>query len=356
MSRKKICIITGSRAEWGLFYPVAREIKARKDRFKLQIIATGAHLSGDYGLTYKEIEKDGFKVDIKVKIPLPDDTEGSAIMSVSMAAAGIGEALETLRPDLVLLLGDRFETFAAAVASVFLKIPIAHIHGGEITQGSIDNTLRNAITKMAHFHFVAAETYKKRVIQMGEEPSRVFDVGALGLDNIKNSRLLSKKTFEKKAGIRLGRKNVLVTFNPATAEDKTSSEKQLKNLLEALDEMKDTRIIFTMPNPDMYSDAITGIVNAYVAKNPGKTVSFKSLGRVLYLSALQFMDIVIGNSSSGIIEAPSFRIPTVNIGSRQKGRIRAGSVLDADGSEASIKRAVKRAFSGDFQNACRPVK
>jgi len=357
MKKRKICIITGSRAEWGLFYPLLCEIRKNKSVFTFQVIATGAHLSGEYGLTYKEIEKDGFVVDMKVEVPFQEDTEEATVRSVGLGMIGFVEALRSLKPDLVFLLGDRFETFSAATASFFLKIPIAHIHGGELTEGSLDNTLRHAITKMAHLHFVTTEDSRKRVIQMGEEPSRVFNVGAPGLDNIRNTKLLSKQAFEKETGFKLGGKNALVTFNPPTAESRSSSKKQLKDLLKILDKFKDIKIIFTKPNPDMYSRTISSLIDDYVSKNPERCISFASMGRILYLSAFQFVDFVAGNSSSGIIEAPSFGIPTINIGNRQKGRVRAGSVIDIEeGNAESISKAIEKAFSEDFKRTCKRVK
>ncbi len=356
MSKLKTCIITGSRAEWGLFYPLASELKSNSGKFGLQIIATGGHLLKEYGLTYTEIEEDGFKISEKVKIPFEEATEQAVVKAVSLGAVGISRALGRLKPDIVLLLGDRFETFSAALACLFLKIPIAHIHGGELTEGSLDDSLRHAITKMAHLHFVSTEIYRKRVIQMGEEPSRVFNVGALALDNIKNTVLLEKEELEKKIKFRLGEKNIIVTFNPLTAERKFSSEAQFKDLLSVIDEWGDVKVIFTKPNPDMYSKTIAQLMDKYVSSSGGRCAVFASMGRTLYLSALRFMTVAVGNSSSGIIEVPSFGIPTVNIGDRQKGRIKAGSIIDCGQNKASISAAIKKAFSEDFQKRCKKVK
>jgi GDP/UDP-N,N'-diacetylbacillosamine 2-epimerase (hydrolysing) len=357
MSKKRICIVTGSRAEWGLFYPLACEIAKEKEHFSLLIIAAAAHLSNDHGMTYKEIEKDGFKADWKAEIPVAEDTEQAIAKSVGVGIAAFAEAFGSLKPDLVFLLGDRFETFSAAAASLFSKIAVAHIHGGELTEGSLDDSLRHCITKMAEFHFVSTEVYRKRVIQMGEEPSRVFNVGALGLDNIKNTKLLSKDAFEKETGIRLGKRNVLVTFNPSTAEDRVTCEEQIDNLLRVLDGFKDLKTIFTKPNPDMYSRAIAAKIDDYAARNPVGSVSLTSMGRVLYLSALKLVDLVAGNSSSGIIEAPSFGIPVVNIGNRQKGRIRAESIIDIGGSFESINDAFKKAlYDDEFKESCKTSK
>lgn len=352
---KKLCIITGSRAEWGLFYPLASEIK-KHDDLDLNIIATGAHVSNEYGDTYREIESDGFRISGMVDMALLDDTEKGIIKSVSAGLTGIGEVLGKLRPDMVFLLGDRFETFAAAAACMFLKIPIAHIHGGELTEGSIDDGIRHSITKMASVHFVSTDIYARRVIQMGEDPERVFNVGAMGIDNIRNTELFSRDIFEERTGFSLGPKNALVTFNPSTAENKEVSLSQFKNLTKALGETEDMKAIFTKPNPDMYSRKISDMLEAYAGEYPGKSVLFTSMGRVLYLSAMNLVDVVAGNSSSGIIEAPSFGVPTVNVGDRQKGRVRADSVIDCDGSVAEIKRSIKKALSDGFRRKCSKTK
>lgn len=356
MSKRKLCIVTGSRAEWGLFYPLATEIKRNADDFTLQIIATGSHVSGDFGLTYREIEKDGFRIDRSVKIPLASDSEEAIVNSVSFGMKGIAAALKTLRPDLVFLLGDRFETFSAATASFFLKMPIGHIQGGELTEGSLDEGLRHAITKMAHLHFASTDIYKKRVTQMGEDPKSVFTVGALGLDNIRNTRFLERKLLEEEINFRLGKKNIMVTFCPCTSQTREVTVMQFRNLLKAVDELKDTKIIFTKPNPDMYSKNISELIDKYVSRNKKKAVSFASMGRELYLSALGLMDAVAGNSSSGIIETPSFGIPTVNIGNRQKGRLKPVSVIDADGDLDSINKALRKAFCESFKKKSRNVK
>lgn len=356
MKKIKLCIVTGSRAEWGLFYPLAKEIKKNSDLFILQIIATGSHLSPKSGLTYREIEKDGFKIDRKVKMLLSGDTEEIIARSVGKGISGLAGAIKSLGPDRVLLLGDRFETFAAAVASLFLKAPIIHIHGGELTEGSIDDSLRHAITKMAYLHFVSTEAYRKRVIQMGEEPEKVFNVGALALDNINNIKLLNKKEFEKRTGLKLGSKNILVTFHPSTFEKKKVSKEQFRALLKAVDALPDARIIFTEPSIDMYSQTIIALTDDYVSKHKDKAASFKSMGRDLYLSALKFVDVVAGNSSSGIIEVPYFGIPTINIGDREKGRVRGASVIDVKGNSGLISKAFKKALSEDFRRTSREAR
>ena len=350
---KKICIVTGTRAEWGLFYPLAKKIK-EDGELGLKIIATGMHLSQKYGLTYKEIERDGFKIDRKEEILSDDNTEEGAAKATGLAVIKITEALLAIKPDMVVLLGDRFETFSAAVSSFLLKIPIAHLHGGELTEGALDDALRHSITKMASLHFVSTERYAKRVVQLGEEPERVFNVGALGLAAIKNTNVMGKDKLEKELNFKFGKKNFLITFHPATLESSETSKEQMGNILKAIDE--DAKVIFTAPNCDMYSSGIKHMIDAYVSKNKEKAVCFDSLGRKKYFSVLQFVDVVAGNSSSGIIEVPSFGIPTVNVGDRQKGRIRAASVIDADGSVESVTAAFKKALSDDFKKRCKTVK
>jgi GDP/UDP-N,N'-diacetylbacillosamine 2-epimerase (hydrolysing) len=350
--KKKVCIITGSRSEWGLFYPLA--LLLRGDRsFDLRIIATSAHLSSEFGYTYREIEKDGFKIERKVKTLIPGDTPQAILRSVSAGINGIIGPLEKIEPDLVFLLGDRFETFAAATACLFLKIPIAHIHGGEITEGSLDDSLRHAITKMSYLHFSSTEVYRKRIIRMGEEPGRVFTVGALALDNIKNTRLLDRREFQEATGFEPGSRNIVATFNPPTAEEAYEVRGQIKNFLKAIDNMPDLKVIFTQANPDINSGTVLRLIKPYVCQNRDRTALFVSLGRRLYLSALSMADAVCGNSSSGIIEAPSFGIPTINIGTRQNGRVKPQTVIDCAGSYASIRRAFDKVFSADFRERCR---
>ena len=355
MSKKNICIVTGSRADWGLLYPLACELVKRKDLFDLQIIAAALHLSGDHGMTCREIENDGFEINAKVEVPLANDTEIAIAKSVGTALTGFVGALNSLKPDLVFVLGDRFEIFSAATACFFLKIPVAHIHGGELTEGSLDDTLRHCISKISHLHFVSTETYRKRVIQMGENPSRVFNVGAMGLDNIRNTKLLSRAAFEKETGFKLGSKTAFIAFLSATGEDRIVCEKHFRNLLKVLDGLKDVAVIFTKPSPDMYSKIISDLIDDYVSKHSDSSQSFTSMGRFLYLSALSHIDIFAGNSSSGIIEVPFFKIPTINIGNRQKGRVKMPSVIDVDGSFESINDAFAKFFSGQFKERCKTL-
>ena len=352
--KKKICVITGSRAEYGLFNPLLKEIK-KEPMFRLQIAATGMHLSSIYGLTYKEILRDGFRIDEKVKIPLKDDTAEGVTRSLGMGVIGFASAFKRLRPDLVILLGDRFETYSAAIAAFVARIPIAHLHGGELTEGALDDTFRHSITKMSFLHFTSTRAYRNRVIQLGEDPGRVFNVGALGVDNIRRTKLLSKDTLEKELGFGLNGKVALITFHPVTLERNTSKQ-QFDQLLSALDDFKNLKVIFTKPNSDINGKIIIRLIDEYVKNRKNRAVAFTSLGRVKYLSLMKYVDVMIGNSSSGIIEMPSFGKPTVNLGDRQKGRIAAKSVIQCSPEQGSIKKALKRAFSQKFNRVCARIK
>ncbi len=345
MSEIKICVVTGSRAEYGLLYWFIKKVQSDKD-LALQIIATGMHLSSEFGLTYREIEKD-FKIDKKIDMDLSLDNSIGISKSMGIAQTYIAEAYKELQPDIVVVLGDRYEIFSAAIAAMIANIPIAHIHGGERSEGSIDDRIRHSISKMSHLHFTATEEYKNRVIQLGEYPDRVINVGGLGIENIKKLKLLSKKELENAINFKLNKKNLLVTFHPATLENNTSQE-QFKELLEAIDELDNTNLIFTKSNSDLNGRIINKMIDNYTRKNPEKSVSFISLGQLRYLSTLKYMDAIIGNSSSGIIEAPSFNIGTINIGSRQKGRIKASSVIDCEPKKNLITSALTKLYSKDF--------
>ena len=349
----KVCVVTGTRAEYGLLYWLMKEIQNDKD-LQLQIIATGMHLSPEFGLTYKEIEKE-FKIDKKIEILLSSDTPVGISKSMGLAQISFAEAFDELKPDIVVVLGDRFEILAAASSALISRIPIAHIHGGEVTEGAVDEAFRHSITKMSHLHFTSTEEYKKRVIQLGEEPNRVFNVGAMGIENIKRLKLLSKEEFEKSIDFKLNKKNILVTFHPVTLENATAKE-QFEELLSAIDELEETNIIFTKANADTDGRIINKMIDEYVNKNKDKSVAFTSLGQLRYLSALQFMDAVVGNSSSGILEAPSFKIGTINIGDRQKGRIKAKSVIDCKPKKEEIKKAFEKLYSKEFQKMLKNVK
>ena len=353
MNRRKICVVTGTRAEYGLLYWLMKGIKNDKD-LKLQIIATGMHLSPEFGLTYKTIEKD-FKIDKKIEMLLSSDTSVGISKSMGLAQISFAESYEELKPDIVVVLGDRYEIFSAASAAMVARIPIAHLHGGEITVGAFDEYIRHSITKMSHLHFTATEEYRKRVIQLGENPERVFNVGGMGIENIKRLKLLSKEEFESCINFKLNKRNILVTFHPVTLEKSTAKE-QFQELLNAIDELSETNIIFTKANSDTDGRIINQMIDDYVAKNSNKAVAFTSLGQLRYLSALQFMDAVVGNSSSGIAEAPTFKIGTINIGDRQKGRIKASSVIDCQPNKKDIQKAFEKLYSNDFQESLKRTK
>ncbi|WP_373036567.1 UDP-N-acetylglucosamine 2-epimerase [Sulfurimonas sp.] len=345
-SPRKICVVSGTRADYGLLYWLIKEIEEDKE-LQLQLVVTGMHLSSEFGLTYKEIEKE-FKIDKKIEILLFDDTPVGISKSMALAQVGFAEVYENLKPDIVVILGDRYEMLSAATAAMIERLPIAHLHGGETTEGAFDEAIRHSITKMSHLHFTATEEYKNRVIQLGEQPQRVFNVGGLGIDNIKKLKLLSKEEFEKSIEFKLGAKNILVTFHPVTLEVKTASE-QFQNFLDAIDKLEDTKIIFTKANSDTDGRVINRMINAYVQNNSDKSVCFASLGQLRYLSALQYVDAVVGNSSSGLLEAPSFKIGTINIGDRQKGRIMADSVINCSPDTGSITDAFEKLYTDEFK-------
>lgn len=353
MSIRKICVVTGSRAEYGSLYWLIKEIEADQD-LELQIIVTGMHLSSEFGFTYKEIKKD-FKIDKKINMHLSSDTSIGISRSMGIAQASFAKAYSKLKPDIIVILGDRYEIFSAASAAMIARIPLAHIHGGEATEGSIDEAIRHSITKMSHLHFTATDEYKNRVIQLGENPTRVFNVGGMGIENIKKLNLLNKNEFEKSINFKLNKKNILITFHPVTLE-KNASKKQFQELLDAIDELEDTNIIFTKANSDIDGKIINKMIDKYVNKNFYKSRVFISLGQLRYLSALQYMDAIVGNSSSGLTEAPSYKIGTINVGDRQKGRIKANTVIDCLADKASIKNSFKVLYSKKFQSVLKNSK
>ena len=346
MSRE-ICVVTGSRADYGLLRLVMNGVRETPD-LELQVIVTGMHLSPEFGLTFREIENDGFRIDRKVEMLLSSDTPAGLAKSMGLGLIGFGDALEQLQPDLMLVLGDRFEIFSAVSAAMVARIPVAHLHGGETTEGAFDEAIRHSITKMSHLHFAATEDYRNRIIQLGEDPECVFNVGATGVDNIKNLKLLDREALETELGFKLGAQNLLVTFHPVTLENATAGH-QFKQLLRALDSLQDTHIIFTRPNADTDGRIIIELIEEYVSRNKETAITVTSLGTLNYLSAMKYMDGVVGNSSSGLIEAPGFSVGTINIGDRQKGRIRAKSVIDCEPNTIAIKKAFQKLFSSEFQ-------
>ncbi len=351
--KRKICVITGTRAEYGLLRPLMGEIK--KDRsLELQIAVTGAHLSPEFGMTYRTIEDDGFKINEKVEMLLSSDSETGIAKSIGIGIMSFAESFERMKPDIAVGLGDRYELLSAVIAALVTRIPLAHIHGGELTQGVFDEQIRHSITKMSHLHFTSTEEYRRRVIQLGENPKYVFNVGAPALDNINEIRLLSKKEFSEQTGFRFGRKNFLITFHPVKREAK-SVEQQTKELLKALDGL-DVNIIFTQSNADPDGRKISRILSSYAKGNPRRCIFVDNLGQQKYLSALKHVDILLGNSSSGLIEMPYFKKPTVNIGSRQDGRIRPSSVIDCNACASSISSAIEKAFSSKFLSSLKQMK
>jgi GDP/UDP-N,N'-diacetylbacillosamine 2-epimerase (hydrolysing) len=345
MSRK-ICVITSSRADYGLLRWVIQGIKD-DPKLELQLIATGMHLSPTFGLTYREIEEDGFTVDAKVEILGSSDSPVAIAKSMAQALGGTAKALSQLKPDLVVVLGDRFEIFAATAAALVAKIPVAHLHGGETTRGAFDEAFRHSITKMSHLHFVATEEYRSRVIQLGENPKNVYLVGGVGVDSINNLSLLSRDELESQLETEFGSKSLLITFHPVTL-DTESPEHQMRALLAALSHLHDTTLIFTMPNADTGGRALIKMIDEFVEAN-SNAKAFTSLGQLRYLSCISQVDGVVGNSSSGLTEVPSFKKGTINIGDRQLGRIQASSVINCQPTEKDIKRAIETLYSVDFQ-------
>jgi GDP/UDP-N,N'-diacetylbacillosamine 2-epimerase (hydrolysing) len=350
---RKICVVTGTRAEYGLMRWVMQGIKD-DPQLSLQVVATGMHLSPEFGLTYREIEKDGFRIDRRVEMLTSSDTPVGIAKSMGLGLIGFADALSELQPDLIVVLGDRFEIFAVVAAALVARIPVAHLHGGETTEGAFDEALRHSITKMSHLHFVAAEEYRQRVFQLGEQPERVFLVGGLGVDTIKRIALLDRSALETSLDFRLGTKNLLVTFHPVTLEGQ-SSARQMEELLVALHQLGEgTHLIFTMPNADNGSRELTQLIDEFVASHPNAR-AYASLGQLRYFSCMKFIDGVVGNSSSGLAEAPSFAIGTINIGDRQRGRLKAQSVIDCLPQRQEILDAINRLYLPSFRQSLKTV-
>lgn len=339
----KVCVVTGTRAEYGLFYWLLKRLQ-QDTFFELQLVATGMHLSPEFGNTYKEIESDGFVINDKVEILLSGDSPSAITKSTGLALIGFAECYKQLKPDLMLLLGDRYEAMAAAQAAMFANIPIAHIHGGEATFGAIDESIRHAISKMSHIHFAATEVYRQRLIQMGEQPDMVHDVGALGVESAKRTSLMSHAQLQESINFKLGEKFFLVTYHPVT-QDLQGQRHGIDALLAALDKYSDYKILITFPNADTHGRELINIIKRFAQAQPERVYLTESLGRIRYLSALKLCQCVIGNSSSGIIEAPSYRTPTVNIGSRQQGRVCADSVFHCDNQVEEIQACINKALA-----------
>jgi GDP/UDP-N,N'-diacetylbacillosamine 2-epimerase (hydrolysing) len=343
---RKVCVITGTRAEYGLLRWVMQGIK-NDSQLKLQVIVTGMHLAPEFGLTYKLIERDGFLIDRKVEMLTSSDTAVGVAKSMGLGMIGFADAFYELQPDLIVVVGDRFEIFSAVSAALVARIPVAHVHGGEATEGLIDEAIRHSITKMSHLHFVAAEPYRQRVIQLGEQPHHVFLVGGLGVDNIKRLTLLDRTALQKSLNFKFGPKSLLITYHPVTLEV-ASAENEMKELLAALSDLRETSLIFTMPNADTDGRIITKLIDEFVEKNSNAR-AYNSLGQLRYLSCLAQVDGVIGNSSSGLLEMPSFKKGTINIGDRQRGRLQAESIINCEPTRLNINKALEILYSNDFK-------
>ena len=347
MKKRKICVVTGTRAEYGLLYWVMKALQADPS-IDLQLCVTGTHLSPEFGLTYQVIEQDGFVINKAIEIVLSSDTTVGAAKAVGLGVISFSEALTELQPDIVLVLGDRFEILAVATTTLLLGIPLAHCHGGELTAGAVDDSVRHAVTKMAQIHFTATEAYRKRVIQLGEPPERVYNVGALGIENIRKLPLLDRKALEEQLEFQFKARNVVVTYHPVTLE-KDTAKTHFEALLWVLAEQQDLGIVFTMPNADPESRVIIEAIKQFTFQYPNRSVYHQSLGQRTYLSLLKQVDAAVGNSSSGLLEAPSFRIATINIGDRQKGRIQAPSVINCLPNTEAIAMAFAQMSSSEFR-------
>ncbi len=350
---KKICVITATRAEYGLLKSLMTELR-NEDLFQLQTLVTGAHLSPEFGLTYKQIEADGFAIDEKVEMLLSADTGISIVKSMGIGMIGYADVLSKLSPDAIVILGDRYEMLAVASSASALKIPIIHLHGGEITEGAYDDSFRHAITKLSHLHFTSTDVYRERVIQMGEQPHNVHNVGAIGIDNILQLPLISKQELEDTLNIKFKKYNYQVTFHPETLSD-ISVEEQFQILLNSIEKQKDSFFVFTKSNADTDGRIINQMIDHFVSTHKDITAAFTSLGNLRFLSVLKVCNAIIGNSSSGIIEAPSLKIATINIGNRQKGRIQASSIINVEVDEDQISQAIQKTQNIQFIDTLKKV-
>lgn len=348
---KRIGIMTGTRAEYGLLKPLMQEINKDND-LELYVIVSGMHLSPEFGMTYQEIEEDGFEINAKVEMLLSSDSPAGISKSIGLGVIGFADEFQRADLDMLILLGDRYEALSAAICAMVMRIPIAHLHGGELTEGAIDEGIRHSITKMSYLHFTSTEQYRNRVIQLGENPERVFYVGALGVENIKKINLMTKEELERSIHFEIDENTVVVTYHPVTLENNTVEE-QFLNLLKVLDRNPKIRMIFTKANADTNGRIVNELIDKYAAQNSERACAFMSLGQKRYLSALKYCRIVIGNSSSGIIEAPSFGKPIINIGDRQKGRICADSVINCGYTQQEIQQAMETALTEEFENKAR---
>lgn len=349
---RKVAVFTGTRAEYGLLYWLLKDIQADLD-LELQLLVSAMHFSPEFGLTYKQIEKDGFEITEKVEMLLSSNTSVGTAKSIGLGVIGFADALDRMKPDLIIILGDRFEALAVAQTAMILRVPIAHIHGGEITEGAYDDAIRHAITKLSFIHFTSTPEHKKRVIQLGENPNRVFDVGAAGLDHLHRSKLMTLEELSASLAFKIDKPYLLVTYHPVTLASEPATE-SFNNLLKVLDEYRDYQIILTYPNADDGGREIITLLEAYASNNSRRVLAIPSLGQLRYLSAVKYASAVVGNSSSGIIEVPSFKVPTINIGERQRGRMAANSVFHCDASTVGISTAIKEALDENLSNVVNP--
>lgn len=349
---KKIAVFTGTRAEYGLLYWLLKDIQAHPS-LELQLLVSAMHLSPEFGMTYKQIESDGFQITEKVEMLLSSNSAVGTVKSIGLGVIGFADALDRMKPDLLIVLGDRFEALAAAQAAMILRIPIAHIHGGEITEGAYDDAIRHAITKLSLLHFTSTDIHRNRVIQLGEHPSRVFNVGALGLDHLVRTQLMSIKELSTSLDFNLIKPYFLVTYHPVTAASEPAKESFI-NLLQSLAQFPDHQVILTYPNADNGGREIIPLLEEYASKQPERVLAIPSLGHKRYLSAVKHAQAVVGNSSSGIIEVPSFKIPSINIGERQRGRMAAKSVISCPPTTQAISKALSSGLKNDFFKVTNP--
>ena len=352
MTRRRISVVTGSRAEYGILLPVLRGIQQSKT-LELQLIVTGMHLSPEFGLTFQDIIADGFNIDARVEMLLSSDTPVGVAKSIGLGIIGMAEALDRLRPDMLLLIGDRFEILAAAQAALVARIPVAHIAGGDSTEGAFDEAIRHSLTKMSHVHFVTNRAAAERVARLGEDPRQIHTTGSPALDAIRGIKLLGRAELEAALEFTLRKQNLLVTFHPVTLES-DPADVQFDRLLDALDRLgNEVGIIFTLPNADIEGRGIIARIDRFVSARPN-TRAFTSLGQLCYFSAIAAVDAVVGNSSSGLYEVPSFGKPTVNVGDRQKGRITATSVINVPVETDAILQAIRSVLTMDCRGTINP--
>lgn len=351
--KRKVAVFTGTRAEYGLLYWLMKDIQS-SDLLQLQVIVSGMHLSPEFGNTWQTIENDGFAIDAKVEMLLSSDSDVGVVKSMGLGVLGFADALDRLRPDVLVVLGDRFEALAIVQSALIMRIPVAHLHGGEITEGAYDDSIRHAISKLSYLHFTSTEPYRQRVIQLGEAPQRVFNVGAVGLDHLARSPLMSRDELSQSLGFDLSKPFLLVTYHPVTLSEESPRE-SFQALLDALDRFPEYSVILTYPNADNGGRAIIPLLEDYAQQAPGRVLAIPSLGFKRYLSAVGLASAVVGNSSSGVIEVPSFKVPTVNIGARQDGRLAAESVLHCAADTEAIEAALRQALSPVFSRLCAEV-